>query len=198
MRPFAVPLAIASRPPGPRPGPARVPLPGPITHQRNPQVLFASESLAQALRQLESCGRDGLPVLSTDGQYLQGWITSQNVLQAVTRHIRTARAAAAQAQRAAGSALPRPQVAIQEVPTPLRDYQILEVTIPAGSPAAGKVLGDIAWPPGWIPATVMVNRTLRGPDPGITLTPGDRINLLAREPRNPGSSRPGDEPVSQP
>ena len=197
MHPFAVPLAIASRPPGPRPGPARVPLPGPITQQRNPQVLFASESLAQALRQLEPCGRDGLPVLSTDGQYLQGWITSQDVLQAVTRRIRTARAAAAQAQRAAGSALPRPQVAIQEVPTPLRDCQILEVTIPAGSPAAGKALGDIAWPPGWIPATVMGNRTLRGPDPGITLTPGDRINLLAREPRNPGSSRPRDEPVSQ-
>jgi chloride channel protein, CIC family len=186
MHPFAAPLAIASRPPGLRPGPARVPLPGPVTHQRNPQVLFAGESLAQALRQLEPCGRDGLPVLSTDGQYLQGWITSQNVLQAVTRHMHTARAAAAQAQRAAGSALPGPQVAIQEVPTPLRDYQILEVTIPAGSPAAGKTLGDIAWPPGWIPVTVMDNGTLRGPDPGITLTPGDRISLLAREPRNPG------------
>ena len=56
---------------------------------------------------------------------------------------------------------------------------MLQVTIPAGSPAAGKSLGDIAWPPGWIPATVMDNRTLRGPDPGITLIPGDRVNLLA-------------------
>lgn len=75
---------------------------------------------------------------------------------------------------------------------------MLQVTIPAGSPAAGKALGDIAWPPGWIPATVMDNRTLRGPDPGITLTPGDRVNSLAREPRNPESSRPRDEPVRQP
>ena len=195
MHPFAAPLAIAPRPPGPRPGPARVPLPGPVTHQRSPQVLFAGESLAQALRQLEPCGRDGLPVLSADGHYLQGWITSQCALQAVTRHIRSARAAAAQAQPAAGSALPGPQAAIQEVPTPLRDYQILEVTIPVGSPAAGQALGDIAWPPGWIPVTVVDNDTLRGPDPGIIVTPGDRISLLAR---NPGPSRPRDEPVSQP
>ena len=195
MRPFAAPLAIAPRPPGPRPGPARVPLPGPVTHQRSPQVLFAGESLAQALRQLELYGRDGLPVLSADGHYLQGWITSQSALQAVARHMRSARAAAAQAQPAAGSALPGPQAAIQEVPTPLRDYQILEVTIPVGSPAAGQALGDIAWPPGWIPVTVVDNDTLRDPDPGIIVTPGDRVSLLAR---NPGPSRPRDEPVSQP
>jgi len=179
MHPFAVPLAIASRPPGPRPGPAPVPLPGPVTQQRNPQVLFAGESLAQALRQLELYGRDGLPVLSTDGQHLQGWITSQNVLQAVIRRIRTARAAAAQAQRAAGPALPGPLAAAREAPTPLRGYQILEITIPAGSPAAGRALGDITWPHEWIPVTVMDNQTLRDAGPGITLAPGDRISLLA-------------------
>ena len=117
----------------------------------------------------------------------------------MTRHIRSARAAAAQSQPAAGSALPGPQAAIQEVPTPLRDYHVLEVTIPVGSPAAGQALGDIAWPPGWIPVTIADNDTLRDPDPGITLTPGDRISLLAREPRNPGEPpRPRDEPVSQP
>ena len=64
MRPFAAPLTIAAGPPGPpgRSGPAQAPLPGPVTQQRNPQVLFAGESLAQALRQLELYGRDGLPV----------------------------------------------------------------------------------------------------------------------------------------
>ena len=183
MRPFAAPLTIAAGPPGPpgRPGPARAPLPGPVTQQRNPQVLFAGESLAQALRQLELYGRDGLPVLAADGQHLQGWITSQNVLQAVARRMRTARAATAQAQRAAGPALPGPRAAAREAPTPLRGYQILEITIPAGSPAVGRALGDITWPHEWIPVTVMDNRALRDPDPGITLTPGDRVNLLARE-----------------
>jgi CIC family chloride channel protein len=199
MRPFAAPLTIASGPPGPpgRSGPARAPLPGPVTQQRNPQVLFAGESLAQALRQLELYGRDGLPVLSADGQHLQGWITSQNVLQAVARHMRTVRAATAQAQQGAGPALPGLRAAAREAPTPLRDYQILEITIPAGSPAAGKTLGDITWPHGWIPVTVMDNRALRDPDPGITLTPGDRINLLAREPHHPEPSHPPDEPASQ-
>ena len=81
MHPFAAPLTIAPGPPG-GPGPARPALPGPVTHQRHPQVLFASESLGQALRQLELYGRDGLPVVSADGEHLQGWITSQNVLQA--------------------------------------------------------------------------------------------------------------------
>lgn len=198
MHPFAAPLTIASGPSGP-PGPARASLPGPVTHQRNPQVLFAGESLAQALRQLELFGRDGLPVLSADGQHLQGWITSHNVLQAVARHMRAVRAATAQAQRAAGPALPGPRAAAaREAPTPLRDYQILEITIPAGSPAAGTALGDITWPPGWIPVTVMGDRTLRDPDPGITLTPGDRVNLLAREPQNPEPSHPPPhEPASQ-
>ena len=183
MRPFAAPLTIAAGPPDPpgRSGPARAPLPGPVTQQRNLQVLFAGESLAQALRQLELYGPDGLPVLSADGQHLQGWITSQNVLQTVARRIRTARAATAQAQRVAGPALPGLRAAAREPPAPLCGYQILEITIPAGSPAVGRALGDITWPHEWIPVTVLDNRALCDPDPGITLTPGDRVNLLARE-----------------
>jgi len=191
MRPFAAPLTIAPQPPG-LPGPERAALPGPVTHQHRPQILFAGESLTQALRQLELYGRDGLPVLSADGQHLQGWITSQNVLQAVSRHVHITLAGAAQAQPH-GS-----QDDLREAPTPLRGYQILEITIAAGSPAAGRALGDVTWPHEWIPVTVMDSRALRDAGPGITLTPGDRVNLLAREPRNPGSSRPRDEPVSQP
>ena len=51
-------------------------LPGPVTGQLPPQVLFATESLTQAVRQLELYGRDGLPVISDDGQRLQGWLTT--------------------------------------------------------------------------------------------------------------------------
>ena len=87
MRPFQPPLTTQPAPQTCRTSRARTGpwLPGPVTHQRHPQVLFANESLAQALRQLVLYGRDGLPVLSTDGQQLQGWITSQNVLQAIAR-----------------------------------------------------------------------------------------------------------------
>ena len=103
MHPFAAPLTLAAGPPGPGPDPA--PRPGPITHRHHPQMLFANESLTQALRQLELYGRDGLPVISADGQHLQGWITSQNVLQAVARHMHAAPAAPT-ASRAAGRPSP--------------------------------------------------------------------------------------------
>ena len=191
MHPFAAPLTLAPQPPG-LPGPERAVLPGPVTHQHYPQVLFASESLTQALRQLELYGHDGLPVISDDGQHLQGWITSQNVLQAVARHMHATPAGAAQAQPHG------PTADLREAPTPLRGYQILEITIPAGSPAAGQALGGTSWPPGWVPVSVLDNHTLRDPDPGITLAPGDRINLLAREPRSPEPSPPRGEPASQP
>ena len=199
MRPFAAPLTIAAGPPGPpgRSGPAQAPLPGPVTQQRNPQVLFAGESLTQALRQLELYGRDGLPVISADGQHLQGWITSHNVLQAVARHV-SAGPAFAQAQQAAALAVSGPQAGPGQPPAPLRGYQILEITISAGSPAAGQALGDTSWPPGWIPVTVLDNHTLRDPDPDTILVPGDRVNLLAREPHTPQPAHAHAQPGSQP
>ncbi len=108
MHPFPAPLTLAPGTPGPPggPGPDRAPLPGPITGQHHPQMLFASESLTQALRQLELYGRDGLPVISADGQQLQGWLTSQNVLQAIARQMHAAPAAAPGRPRPAGRPWP--------------------------------------------------------------------------------------------
>ena len=197
MHPFPAPLTIAPQPPG-LPGPERAALPGPVTHQHYPQLLFASESLTQALRQLELYGRDGLPVIADDGQHLQGWITTQNVLQAVARHMHTAQAGTAQPQRAAEPAPHGPHDDLHQAPTPLGGYQVLEITIAAGSPAAGQALGDIAWPPGYIPVSVLDNRTLRDPDPAITLVSGDRVSLLARTQQNPEPSPPRGGPGSQP
>lgn len=56
---------------------------GPVTRVREPQALFANDSLAQALRQLVLYGRDGLPVIDTEARSVQGWLTNQNVLRAV-------------------------------------------------------------------------------------------------------------------
>ena len=39
--------------------------------------------MAQALRQLDVYGHDGLPVLSPDGQQILGWVTNAGVLRAV-------------------------------------------------------------------------------------------------------------------
>ena len=201
MRPFAAPLTIAAGPPGPpgQPGPARAPLPGPVTQQRNPQVLFAGESLTQA----------AAPA---------GTLRPRRPAGAGCRRAAPARLDH-QPERAAGRGPPhahrpgrhragptrrrtRPFPARGPPPArrPLRcaATRSWKSPSPPGSPAAGRTLGDITWPHEWIPVTVMDNRALRDPGPGITLTPGDRVNLLAREPRNPGSSRPRDEPVSQP
>ena len=61
---------------------------GPVTLSRRPQVLFADEDLEQARRQLVLYGRDGLPVLSHDGQ-LKGWVTRADILKALTTKLET-------------------------------------------------------------------------------------------------------------
>ena len=120
------------------------------------------------------------------------------MLQAIARHIGTAQAGTAQPQPAAEPALHGPRRDLHQAPTPLHGYQILEVTIDADSPAAGHALGEITWPPGYIPVSVLDNHTLRDADSALTLVPGDRINLLARTQQNPEPSPPRAEPGSQP
>ncbi len=192
MRPLPAPLPAAGEPgtPDGQRAPAVTPLPGPVTGRRDPQALFAGESLDQALRQLVVYGRDGLPVLSEDGQCVLGWVTNNRVLQTVAQKINTAQVQTAQAQLAAEWALPDPESALRKPPTPLRGYQILEVTIEPGSPAAGRALRTLTWPPGANVVSVLHNRRIRDPDPAHTLHPGDRIVLLIRRPR--------DQPPGQP
>ena len=54
-----------------------------MTAVDQPQALFPDEDLEQALRQLVLFGRDGLPVLSHNGEQLRGWITRQDLLGAL-------------------------------------------------------------------------------------------------------------------
>jgi chloride channel protein, CIC family len=178
MRPFPQPLAVPERQPAAAPassgGPAgHAPLPGQVTFTGDPQAVYATESLAQVLRQLEAYGRDGLPVLSEDGLQVLGWITSASVLHAVSAEI------ASPAPAAVSSAAPGPQATAPQPPNPLAGYQVREITLSADSPAAGQALGAIAWPAGSIPVSVLRDRTLQEPDPALTLTTGDRVSLLS-------------------
>jgi len=195
MLPFRAPLPV---PDGHADGVAVASaLPGPVTYQRDLQAVFADESLAQTMRQLDVYGRDGLPVLSTDGSQVRGWITNDSALRAVAREIGTS------PRRAAGPAsngsAPQPGAGPQpgadgrpaaQPPTPLPGYQVLEITIEPGSPAAGKALGAVAWPAGCIPVSVLRGPSLQEPDPELTLGPGDRINLLAPTAAPPASPQP--------
>jgi CIC family chloride channel protein len=199
MRPFPVPLAVSEGPDhaeGGRPdhaengagrgtgGPAPAGLPGLVTYHRDPQAVYASESLAQTLRQLSAYGRDGLPVLSGDGRRVEGWITNASVLDAVARQIGSAPPQQALAGRTDGNEPGRngsgsPDRMPGRPPTPLRGYQIVEVTVTAGSPADGQAIGHVAWPAGTIPVSLLRSRHLEEPDPAIVLTSGDRLSLLA-------------------
>jgi CIC family chloride channel protein len=191
MRPFRIPLIV---PDGhshgsdgtPGTGPDLAPqLPGPVVHQSDPQIVYASESLAQTLRQLSAYGRDGLPVLSGDGREVQGWITNASVLQAVAAELGGSRAPArAHAASLAWAA----QDGTEEPPEPLPGYRVLEISVDTGSRAAGTRLGTVDWPAASIPVCVLRGRVLRDPDPELILEPGDRISVLA----------PADQPQSPP
>ena len=63
-------------------------------------------------------------------------------------------------------------------PMPLTGYQVIELAIADSSPAAGARLGQVSWPAGTIPVSVLRDRALRDPDPGFTLASGDLVSLL--------------------
>ena len=89
----------------------------------------------------------------------------------------------------------------QHPPTPLPGYQFSEITITAGSPAAGRTLADLTWPPGSTPV-ISPARPPASPAPaGLTLAPGDRVGLLTaapggspeRDPAGHSAIRPGSD-----
>lgn len=151
---------------------------GPVTRIREPQALFANDSLAQALRQLVLYGRDGLPVIDTDAQRVQGWLTNQNVLRAVSAYVTDIEPRTAEPQ--AGD--PRTQPADHDPRSQLDGYCIIEHTLTDDSVAVGRTLEDLEWPMGHLPVSVMHNRQLVDAQPAVRLAAGDRINVLV--PRN--------------
>ncbi len=179
MRPFARPLSVTGQPDGARAGATALAVPhapvilGQPTWLGDTQAVDADQSLAQILPQLAVYGRDGLPVLSADGQQVRGWITSASVLQAVASQIGTSAPDAA-----AGRDSPRPG-ADGQPPAPLHGYQVAEFTVDSQSPAVGHVLSSLGLPDGSIPVSVQRDRMLRRPDPDLVLAAGDRVRVLA-------------------
>jgi chloride channel protein, CIC family len=156
------------------PSPAAA-LPGPVTGELDPQAILATESLAQALRQLEIHGRDGLPVLSGDAQQITGWVTDAAVIGAVARQLQAARPAPAGDGAAVPLADPRP------------GYRVVEITVPDGSGSVGQRLSDVSWPPGYLPVSLLRDRLLQPPDADLVMRPGDRIALLTADQAPPAS-----------
>ena len=191
MRPFPAPLTVTARRDGQasrtrdgdRAAARQAPLPGTITYRSDPQAVYASESLTQTLRQLAAYGRDGLPVLSGDGRPASGL---DHQRQRAARHRPGNRHCPTRRQRSSPA---RP-------PTPLPGYQVLEITIGPGSPGAGKAIGSITWPPGFLPVSVLHGSTLHEPHPDLVLAPGDRISLLTSAQSANGAERAGTDSLS--
>ncbi len=205
MRPFRPPLpvppAAPADPDGASTAPDEAALPGPVVYQADPQALVATESLAQALRQLEVYGHDGLPVLSVlsaDGHQIQGWVAAPDVLAAIARQITTAQAETQQAQASADWDHADPGTLPQHPPNPLPGYQLTEITVAADSPGAGRKMGDLTWPSASTPVSVLRGRQLRPPHPQITLAPGDRVSLLSAAPGGSPEPHPAGQSHAQP
>jgi CIC family chloride channel protein len=152
---------------------------GPVTRTRQPQALFANDNLAQALRQLLIYGRDGLPVVATDGHHVRGWLTNQNVLRVVATQLTAAEPAVATGERAAERAVPHAVESDHDPHAELTGYRIVEHTLRDDSAAVGAALGELHWPPGHLPVSIIRNHRLLDADPGQQLSAGDQINILA-------------------
>jgi CIC family chloride channel protein len=167
---------------------------GPVTLSRRPQTLFVDEDLEQARRQLVVYGRDGLPVLTHDGQ-LQGWLTRADILSALTtklatseREIRAGAAATAAGSGSAPSTGPAPT-------RPLPGYELLEVRVQPDSPALGKTIGEVHWPAGSAVVAVTHGREVHAAAPELRLQPGERVLVLMplREPAEITQTTPGSD-----
>jgi chloride channel protein, CIC family len=185
MHPFRRPAPVG----GPAPGAGDLSGLGPVTRTRDPQFVFDGDNLAQALRQLVRHGRDGMPVLSTDGREVRGWVTNQNVLRSVAAHLAAAAPAAEAGGRAAEWADPAAATAEHDPGTGLPGYRVVEYTLGADSAAAGRVLGELDWPAGHVPVSLLRDRRLGDADPAVVLRAGDRVNVLQAVP--PESDRAG-------
>ena len=119
------------------------------------------------------------------------------MLRTIARQITAGQPGTAQA--AAGWDHADPDAARQHPPTPLPGYQLVEVVVAAGSPAAGRKLGEVSWPRGGTPVSALRGRHLRPPDPQLTLAPGDRVSLLTLAPGDSsagtGHTGPGPGPA---
>jgi chloride channel protein, CIC family len=146
---------------------------GPVTLSRRPQVLYAEEDLEQARRQLVVYGRDGLPVLSHAGQ-LRGWITRADILRALTEKLASGEREIRES--ATGSAGP---AAHPEPTRPLPGYELLEVRVTSDSPALGRRVAEVDWPPGSAVVALTHGREIHAATPDLTLHAGERALVLA-------------------
>ncbi len=167
-------------------------LAGAVTDTRPPQELYSDETLEQALRQLTLYGPSGLPVLADDREHVQGWITRHDILEALTKTAQSSEQSIEHGALAADFGADDPSLAAHRSSTPLAGYQIVEITVGANSPALGRRVAEISWPPGCLVVAVTDQNTGLSSGNGTILRDGARVILLAPVSR----TAPPQDPVS--
>ena len=155
---------------------------GPVVTVGQPQALFPDEDLEQALRQLVLFGRDGLPVLSHDGQQLRGWITRQDLLQALGNRVAAATPEIERGALAAEFAVDDPEESVHAPTTPLQGYRIVAATVTPDSPAHGQRVEQLELPAGSFLVAVSHRGRMLAPRNGMQLEAGDQAIVLTPAP----------------
>ena len=124
-------------------------------------------------------GRDGLPVLSHDGEHLLGWITRNNVLTALVGavdRVRRERSSAGRSPPSSPSMTRRAGTRPQH-PADVA-IELVELTIRPGAPAVGRRLDQVRWPAASLPVAITTGREILAARGDIELAAGERVIVL--------------------
>jgi CIC family chloride channel protein len=155
---------------------------GPVVAADQPQALFPDEDLEQALRQLVLFGREGLPVISHSGQELRGWISRQDLLQALGDRVIAATTEIERGAQAAEFAVADPEARVHIPTTPLEGYRIVAAKVGPESPATGHRVDELELPAGSVLVAISEGGKMVAPSENRRLATGDRVIVLAPTP----------------
>jgi CIC family chloride channel protein len=119
-------------------------------------------SLHDALTALARHEASGLPVVSSDGRRLVGWLNPRDVLRAYTDRIRSS-------ARQAGAP---PSL------RPVTDFRVVDLELHGDQPPVGLSVARVAWPPTSHLLALRRDGDAIPVSPATVLSPGDRLTLL--------------------
>ena len=146
-----------------------------------PQAVVEDESLEQSLRRLALFGPDGLPVLDVDRSHIVGWVTREDVVDAIAVRLESAESDALLGQHAAEWATYQPDGGGHSTADALDPFAVVDIAVVKGSSSDGRMPESIDLPKGWILAAVRPGKKRRTMIPARNdeLQPGDRLIFLA-------------------
>jgi Trk K+ transport system NAD-binding subunit len=132
-------------------------------------------------------------VVSPDRHSVVGWITSHDVIHALSRRLAAFSQEAVQGNLAAEWARDDAAAAVHTPPSPLVGYELVEIAVTERSSIRNQQAAEISWPSNTVP--VAVTRRRRTLDPGTVLRPGDHVIVIAPRPTPSGAPPQPDEAV---